>query len=170
MESKTKRVTLATVFGVLLFFSKTVVPSPIDKMFIIIQALLLALGTLLLRRMGATYVALIGGVLTASLRPAMAPFTFVFALLYGLFVDIFFTLFKVNTESNVRTSRLIASMTLSTALVGITSYYTTVILFGLLQRNPILELNILVIGALNGTVAGYSASIIWNRHLKNVKL
>ncbi len=146
-------------------------PSPIDKMFIGIQALLLALGALLLKKMGATYVAIIGGFLTSLWRISFAPFTFVFALLYGLFVDIFFLIFKVNTtDDEMKTSRLVASMTVSTALVGLISYYTTVFPFGLLPRNPLLELSILIVGALNGSVAGYFASIIWNNYLKKAKL
>lgn len=91
--------------------------------------------------------------------------------MYGLLVDCFFFIFKVNTaEKSVKTSRLIASMTVSTALVGFLSFYVTTLLLGLLQRNPILEVGILVIGTLNGTVAGYLAAIIWNKHLKNAKL
>ena len=171
MKPKAERVALATLLGTVLFLSKTVVPSPMAKMFIIVHALLLALGALLLQKMGATYVAVIGGFLTALLRTDLALFTFVFALLYGLFVDGFFFVFKVNTTgSNVKTSRLVASMTVSTALVGLISYYTTVFLFSVLQRNPILEVSILVIGTLNGAVAGYLASIVWKRYLKNVKL
>lgn len=171
LEPKTKRVALATLFGAVIFLSKTVMPSPIDKMFIFLHALLLALGSLLLRRMGATYVAVIGGALTALWRTALAPFTFVFALLYGLLVDSFFFIFKVNPiEGRVKTSSLIASMTVSTALMGLISYYMTVFIFSLIQRNPLLEVSILAIGTLNGALAGYLASIIWNRYLKNVKL
>ena len=171
MESKTKRIALATLFGAIIFLSKVVVPSPIDKMFIGVHALLLALGALLLRRMGGTHVAIIGGFLTALWRISFAPFTFIFALLYGLFVDLFFFVFKVNTtEDNVKTSRLVVTMTVSTALVGLISYYTTVFPFGLLPRNPMLELSILVVGALNGSVAGYFTSIIWNKYLKKAKL
>ncbi|MFQ6073760.1 MAG: hypothetical protein ACE5KC_00940 [Candidatus Bathyarchaeia archaeon] len=171
MRLKTKRLVLATLFGAVLFLSKTVVPSPMDKMFLVVHALLLALGALLLQKMGATYVALMGGVLTALLRTALAPFTFAFALLYGLFIDGFFFIFKVDTAgSDVKTSRLVASMTLSTALVGLISYYSTVFLFGLLQRNLVLEVSILVIGTLNGILAGYLTSAVWKRFLKNVKL
>ena len=171
MEPKTKRIALATLFGAIIFLSKVVVPSPIDKMFIGIQALLLALGALLLKKMGATYVALIGGFLTSLWRISSAPFTFVFALLYGLFVDIFFLISKVNTtEDDVSVSRLVVSMTVSTALVGFISYYTTVFPFGLLPRNPMLELSVLIVGALNGSVAGYFTSIIWNNYLKKAKL
>jgi len=171
MGLNTKTVTVATLFGAVIFVSKTVVPSPIDKMFIVVHALLLALGALLLRRMGATYVALIAGVLTALWRTALAPFTFVFDILYGLLVDGFFFIFKVNTaDDDVKIGRLIASMTVSTALVGLLTYYVTVLSLGLLQRNLVLEVGILVIGTLNGVVAGYFASLIWNKHLKEAKL
>jgi len=167
----TRRVAVATLLGVLIFVSKTVVPSPMDKMFIVVHALLLALGALSFRRMGATYVAAIGGVLIALWRIALAPFTFVFALLYGLLVDGFFYILKVNTDrGEVKTSRLMAAMTVSTAFVGVLSYYVTVFLLGLLPRNFFLEVGMLFIGTFNGTVAGYLASIIWNRHLKNAKL
>lgn len=171
MEPKTKRVAFATLFGAVIFLSKTVIPSPIDKMFIVSHALLLALSSLLLRRMGATYVAVIGGVLTALWRTALAPFTFVFALLYGLFVDSFFFIFRINpTENDVKTRKLVAAMTVSTGLLGLISYYVTVFIFGLVERNLLLEVGILVIGTFNGTVAGYLTSIIWNKYLKSVKL
>jgi hypothetical protein len=170
LGQSTKRVAIATLFGAVTFITKIVVPSPIDKMFIVVHALLLGLGALLLRRMGATYVAVIGGVLTALWRVALAPFTFLFALLYGLFVDGFFIIFKVNpVGGEVKTVRLVASMTLSTALVGFLSYYVTVFMLGLLQRNLVLEVSILAIGTLSGAVAGYFTSIIWNKYLKNAK-
>lgn len=170
MEPKTKRIAVATLFGALIFVSKVVVPSPIDKMFVVIQALLLALGALLLKRMGATYVAAIGGCLTALWRISFAHFTFIFALLYGLFVDIFFFVFKVNADQDtVKTSKLIALMTVSTALVGLISYYTTVFPFSLLPKNLVLEVSILIVGALNGSIAGYFASVIWNRHLRKAR-
>lgn len=171
MEPKRKKVALATLFGAVIFLSKIVMPSPMDKMFIFLQALLLALGSLLLRRMGATYVAVIGGFLTALWRSALAPFTFVFALLYGLFVDGFFFIFKINpAEGDAKTRKLVAAMTVSTGLLGLISYYVTVFIFGLVERNLLLEVGILIIGTFNGTVAGYLTSIIWNKYLKNVKL
>lgn len=167
----TKKLALITLFGVVVFLSKTLVPSPIDKMFVVVQALLLALGALLLRKMGATYVAFIGGVLTALWRPAYAPFTFGTALLYGLFVDGAFLIAQVRqAEGNVKARRLVIALTVSTALLGLFSYYVNSIIFGLVPRNPTLEVIILLAGALNGVVAGYLASVIWNKYLKNVIL
>ena len=171
MRQRTKRVAFSTLFGAVIFVTKTVVPSPIDKMFIVVHAVLLALGALLLRKMGATYVAVIGGVLTALWRTALAPFTFFFALLYGLFVDGFFFIFKVDiVDGKVKTGRLVTAMTLSTMLIGLLSYYVMVLLMGVIQRNLPLEVGILVMGTLNGAMAGYFAAIIWNKHLKNAKL
>jgi len=171
LKPETKRVALAILFGVIIFLSKTVVPSPIDKMFIVVQGLLLALAALLLPNLGATYVAVIGGALTALWRIALAPFTFGFSLLYGLLVDGFFLIFKVDTaKGNVETTRLVASMTVSTALVGFLSYYANVFILHLLERNPLFDVIILVVGTFSGAIAGYLASVIWNRYLKNVKL
>ena len=171
MRLQSKKVAVATLFGALMFATATILPSPIDKMFIVVQALPLALGALLLRRLGATYVATVGGVLTALWRTALAPFSFVFALLYGLLVDGFFFIFNVYSDNGtVKTGRMIASMTISTALVGVLSYYVTVLSLNLLQRNFALEVAILAAGTLNGIVAGYLTSIIWNKHLKNARL
>ncbi len=166
MEPKTKKIALATLFGALISLSKVIVPSPLDKVVIGVQALLLALGALSLERMGATYVAIIGGSLTALWRISFAPFTFAFALLYGLFIDISFLLLKVKTLSqNAIRIRLIVSLTLSTALLGFLSYYTTVFILDLLPRNLMLEVGMLIIGTLNGLVAGYFTYIVWNGYL-----
>lgn len=170
LKPSTRRIAVVTLLSVVIFLTKTIVPSPIDKTFIVAQALLLALGSLLLRRMGATYVAVIGGILTVLLRPALAPFTLSFAFLYGLFVDSFFLIFKVNTdEGMVKTGRLVVSMTLSTGLIGIISYYASVLL-ELLPRNLVLEVSILAFGTFSGAIAGYLTSTIWNKYLKNAKL
>lgn len=140
-------------------------PSPMDKIFIVVQALLLALGALLVGRMGATYVATIGGVLTALWRIALAPFSFSFALLYGLLVDGCFFLFRIrDARGKARTARLVVAMTLSTMIVGLSSYYVTVV-WGLVPRNLLLEIIVLFAGTLNGVLAGYFASIIWNKYL-----
>ncbi len=160
------------VFGAVIFVTKVFVPSPMNKMFVIIQALLLAVGALILGKMGATYVALIGGVLTAMWNLALAPFTLLFALLYGLLVDGFFFLFKIDVvEGRVATSRLIAAMTLSTMLVGISSYYVMTHLTYLKEYLPLLvEIIILIMGTISGSIAGYLASLVWNRYLRNAKL
>jgi len=167
----TKRIAIATVFGALIFVSKTLVPSPVNKMIVVVQALLLALSSLLLRRLGATYSGLIGGVLTALWNLALAPFSFVFALLFGLLVDGLFFVLNVNIPGKeVNTIRIVAAMTLATAFVGALSYYSTTLLIELIPRNLVMEIIILVVGTASGALAGYVASVIWNRYLKNIRL
>jgi len=83
---KSRRVALAALFGVLIFISKILVPTPIDKVIVGVQAIFLALSFLLLGFLGATWVALVGGLLTAIWRAPFAPITLMFALLYGLLV------------------------------------------------------------------------------------
>ncbi len=171
MKGTAKRISLATIFGVLTFCSKSFLPSPLDKLLIVFQATLLALGSLLLRRMGATYVGSIGGVLTALWRTTWAPFTLIFAFLYGLLVDVFFFLLNVNAdESKVGTWRIIIAMTLSTTVLGFLSYYVTVFIFDLIQRNLIMEFSLLFAGSLNGAIAGYLTSLIRVKYLRNATL
>lgn len=167
--SSSRRVAIATLLGVLVFVSKIIIPTPIDKMFIAPQALLLALGFLSIGPLGATYVAAVGGLLSAMWRAPFAPFTIAFALMYGLLVDSFCCVMKVKgSEGDVKKGRFLLAVTLSTAIVGLSSYYVTVFLFGILPRNPFLELVILIVGSLNGLIAGCLTFLIWPKITKQM--
>jgi hypothetical protein len=165
-----KRLALTAIFGVLIFVTKTVLPAPINKIVIIVHALLLALGALLLGKTGATYISVVNGILTAVWNVASAPYSFLFAIIYGLLVDGFNFVLKI-TPSNAKIStwRLTTAMTLSTTIIGLMSYSTT-LWMGLIPRNLAMEIGILAIGAISGAVAGYLAAIIWNTRLKNLKI
>jgi len=155
----------AAIFGVLILVFEMILPTPLDKMLVIIQALLLAISSLLLGRIGATYVAIIGGLLATVLRVGFAPFSLIFAVLYGLLVDGFFYVFKVRVpHGDVKTNRLMASLILSTAAVGLLSSYITVSI-GLMPMMPVLYIIIIVIGIISGAAAGYLASFLWKRYL-----
>ncbi len=161
----TMRVALATLFGVLIFVSKIVLPSPIDKMFIAVQALLLALASLILGKMGATYTAAVGGLLTTIWRIEFLSFTLLFAVVYGLMVDGSFYILKVRTQNGKgKTKRLVAALTLSTAATGLLSTYVTVTV-GLLPWIPTLYFAIIAAGVVNGLIAGYLALLIWKKWL-----
>jgi len=102
---------------------------------------------------------------------AFAPLTLFFALLYGLLVDAFFLLFRIDVaHGEVKATKVVTAMTMSTSLVGFASYYVTVRLMALIPRSLPLEVLILVMGTISGAVAGYFASLIWNNHLKNLRL
>jgi hypothetical protein len=140
-------------------------------MIVVVQAILLALSSLLLGRFGATYSGVIGGVLTALWNPTFAPFSFAFSLLFSLFVDGLFFAFGVNMPGGgVNTTRMVAAMTLATVFVGVSSYYLTTHLIRLIPRNLAMEIIILVVGTISGALAGYLTSAIWNKYLRNVEL
>ncbi len=166
VKSNTRRLALATLLATLIFASKTALPTPIDKAAVVVQALMLTLGYLLLGRLGATYVAVVGGLLTTLFRPSFAPLTILFAFIYGLLVDYLSSLLRVrSSKAAIKSGRLVLSATVSTGLVGLLSYYVTAFTLGLLPRNPILEITILLTGTVSGALAGWLAALIWRRIL-----
>ena len=154
------------MLGVLVFMPKILLPTPLDKILIITQALVLSLASILIGRLGATYAAFIGGLLTTIVRPAFFPLTLIFAVIYGLLIDGGFLLLGVRSSSRIRHRRIVLSTTISTALVGLLSYYFTVYAMKILPRSPIMELIILVAGVLGGAAGGWLASILLRKGLQ----
>ncbi len=148
---------------------------------IAVQAVLLALSALFVHKVGAMYVGAVGGLLTALVSPALGPFTFFFAFLYGVFVDLFLFVFKINgSRTGVNRNRLMAAMAVSTLLIAVSSYSAFAIfpqslnLSGLsyvslfVQRSPMLDAMVLFMGPVTGAVAGYAASYLWNKYLRHI--
>lgn len=166
---KTRRLLIAALFGVIISLTKVFLPFPTDKMFMVVEAVLLASAALLVKRVGATYVGAVSGVLAAFWRPALGLFTFFFAFLYGALIDIFFFLFKVDSITDkVNRGKAVTAMTLSTAIIGFLSYYTTAVLLELVPMEARLAATIMVMGSVSGAIAGYAAAYLWNKHLKNI--
>lgn len=163
---RTRRIALVTMFGVLVFLPKVLLPSPMDKLLIILQALVLSLAAILLGNFGATYTAFVGGLLTTVIRPAFFPLTLLFAVVYGLMIDGFFILLKVRSSLGIKHRRLILSTTVSTVLVGLISYYLTVHAMGILPRSVVIEVIILIGGAVGGAIGAWLASIIVKKGLQ----
>jgi uncharacterized membrane protein len=171
MMHKITRLFITALFGSIIFVAKVAVPlpTPVNKLLIVVEAVLLATAALFIKKVGATYVGTVGGVLTALWQPTLGIFTFLFDFLYGVFVDVFFFLFKVtSTTSEVNRTRMIAAMTFSTAIIGFLSYYTTSSLLEILPIDPVLAGLILFMGTVSGAVAGYAAAYLWNKYLKNI--
>ena len=159
-----KRLAVATMLGVVAFLSKAWLPTPIDKMFIVVQALTFALASLIVGGWGATYASIVNGALLSVIRAGFFPFSLIFSVIYGSLIDGFIRTFKVRSGSQVKTGRLMASLALSTAIIGlITIQITTMI--GLMPIVPILYIIIFIVGVLNGIAAGYLTSLIWNKYL-----
>jgi len=156
------RLALISLFGVIVFLSKMILPTPIDKMFLVVQAMMLALGTLYISRFGGTGVALIGGLLTTLWRPSFAPFSLIIALMYGMLMDILIFGLRVKIADNeISLKRLIIAIIIATSLTGIMGYSVTILALELLPRNVMLEMLIFAAAIINGVVAGFLTTSVW---------
>jgi hypothetical protein len=184
MTQKAKRLFITALFGSIIFVVNVFLPPPINYLLIVVQAVLLALSGLFIRKLGATYVGAVGGLLTALGSPALGPFTFLFAFLFGVLVDGFLFIFRITASpQGVNRNRLMAAMAFSTMLIGIISYsafalfpqfvplakeFPGVGLF--VQRSTMLDALVLFMGPVTGAVAGYAASYLWNKYLRNIRI
>ena len=173
---KAKRLFITALFGSIIFVVNFFVPPPISYLLIVVEAVILALSTFFVGKLGATYVGIVGGFLSALARPAFGPFTFFFTLLFGVLVDVFSLAFKVSsTVDGVNRNRVIFAMTFSTAIIGFLSYYITVVYLRLFDVNPIM-LGPMMVGLVifvatgSGISAGYAAAYLWNKYLKSISV
>jgi hypothetical protein len=178
------RLFITSLFGSIIFVVNAFLPPPVNYIMIAAQAVLLAIGGLFVKKFGATYVGAVGGLLTALISPALGPFTFLFAFLFGLLVDSFLFIFRINaTSEGVSRNRLMAAMAFSTMLIGVISYsafalfpqfvplaqqFSGVGLF--IQRSPMLDALVLFMGPATGIVSGYAASYLWNKYLRHIRV
>ncbi len=168
---KITRLFIAALFGSIIFVTRLFVPPPIDKMLIAVDAVLLALSSLFIKKVGATYAGAVGGALTGLWRPSLLPFSLVYALLYGFLVDAFLYLFRVNaTTEGVSRNRLMAAMAVSTLLIGFLTYYASTVFPQLILWSPAMDMLVAFMGPVTGAVAGYAASYLWNTYLKNINV
>ncbi len=183
MTQRLNRLFITALFGSIIFVVNAFLPPPINYVLIVVQAVLLALSGLFAKKFGATYVGAVGGLLTALGSPALGPFTFMFAFLFGLLVDCFLFIFRISaTSEGVSRNRLMAAMAFSTMLIGIISYsafavfpqfvslaqFSGVGLF--IQRSTMLDVLVLFMGPATGIVSGYAASYLWNKYLRHIHI
>ena len=164
----TKRLITATLFGVLIGVIYGALPFEIGDSLIIFEAMILSLSFILLGPGGATYTGLVNGLVETPLQLSFGPFALVVALFYGILVDVFSTLLKVTSEGKVHTTRLVASLSVSTIITGLAATYAFITLgFGTTAPFVDVYLPVLVVGALSGTIGGLLAARIWERNLKH---
>jgi len=152
------------LLGTVAFVSNGFLPSPIDKMFIVIQALVFALGSLAIAKSGAIYASFVNGILLSIFRAGFFPFSLLFSLFYGLLIDVAFQTLKVNRGNNIKAKTLVFSLALVTGITGVVSMFLTTTL-GLIPMVTTMYFGIIVVGVLNGVVAGYLTLFIWKRYL-----
>jgi hypothetical protein len=174
---------IIALFGAIIFVANMFLPPPLNYLMIVVQAVFLALSALFIHKVGAMYVGAVGGLLTAIASPALGLFTFVFAFLYGVFVDAFLFILKIKgSPHGVNRNRLMAAMALSTFLIAVASYSAFAVspeffstqglsyisLF--VQRSPMLDILVLFMGPVTGATAGYAAAYLWNKYLRHISV
>ena len=166
---KTQRLFIAALFSSIIFVTNFFVPPPISYLLIVVQAVVLALATFFVGKAGATYVGLVGGVLSALARPAFGPVTFLFTFLFGLLVDAFVLAFQVSsTKEGVNRNRVISAMAFSTAIIGFSSYYVTAVYLNLIAFNLVMLGLVIFVAVGSGISAGFAAAYLWNKYLKSI--
>ena len=164
---KITRLLIAAFFAAIMFITRFFVPSPFDSLLIAVDAVLLALSSLFVKKIGATYVAAVGGALVGLWRPSLLPFSFLFIFIYGVLVDLFLFLFRVDaTAEGVNRNRLMAAMAASTFIIGFLTYYTFTTFPTLVPNIPVLNMIVALMGPATGATAGYAAAYLWNKYLK----
>jgi hypothetical protein len=164
--SRTRRIAIASLFGVISFSIKGFIPAPTADFLIGIESFLLALTVIIVGRFGATYMELVNGLILTPVKISFAPFSLLLALLFGIQVDILSLLLRPREGAEVRKGRMVAVMTIGTATTGLISYYATAVITHIVPNDPILDITILVYGVVSGAVGGYLAVKVWNRNLK----
>ena len=166
---KVTRLLIASFFASIIFVTRFFVPPPLDKLLIVVDAVLLALSALFVRNIGATYVGAVGGALVGLLRPSLLPFSFLYFFLYGCMIDLFLFLFRVNaTADGVNRNKLVIAMAVNTLLIGFLSYYTVTLFPTLIPSFPALDMIVAFMGPATGATAGYAASYLWNKYLRSI--
>lgn len=165
---RTGRLAIATLLGTIAFVSKSLLPPVIDKVFLLIEALSFALSSILVSRWGATYASFVNGMLLSIARIGLFPFSLMFSVLYGLLIDRTFEYFRVKSSENggvrIKTLPAVLSLSLSSIVTGLVALFSTTML-GVMPMIPFLYVAILIAGTINGIVAGYLTSAIWNKYL-----
>ena len=179
---KLTRLFIIALFGSIIFVINVFLPPPINYLLMVVQAVLLALSALFIRKIGASYVGALGGLLTALGNPSLGPFTFFFAFLFGVLVDASLLAFRIRASTEgVNRNRLITAMAFSTLFIAVITYSTFVIVpqamagsegfsnLGLfIPRSPVVDMLVIFMGTVSGAVAGYAAAYLWNRCLRNI--
>ena len=161
-----KRLTVTSLFGLLIFLQKIVFPAPYDKLVtILLQIALLSLAFLLAGFGGTLLTSSISGLLTALLRGDLMFVTLSMAISYGVLVSLFHRVFRVVDSGSFLSRRLIASTLASSFVMGVLSA-TVSISLGLMPYNVVVFSAIMISGALQGVIGGYFAGVLWNKYVK----
>lgn len=165
----TRKLATAALFGVIIsLVMGAILPPPITDLLVVVEATLLGLSFILLGPGGATYTAVVAGLLiNIQFGGTYLLYPLLLAILYGVLVDVFSVALRVRTAAAVSSRRLALSLTISSAITGPVAYYLTLpFLPANSPSDSVFYATIIVVGVVSGAAAGFLAARIWERNLK----
>ena len=172
-----RKLVTGTLLGVTIAVVKSPFTFPITDYLIIIEVPILALSFLILGRGGATYAGLVNGVLQSAVKVTFFPYDLMFALAYGVLVDVFCSVFRVRSEGKTNTLRLVGALGVASTVLGVSIAYVFLALnlsssLGLTGYSTttlieVVYVPIVVWGIVSGALGGYISARVWERNLKS---
>ena len=173
----TRKLTTATLFGVAIAVVKAPFTFPVTDYLIIIEVPFLALSFLLLGRGGATYTGLVNGLLQSAFKASFFPYDLLFAVGYGVLVDLFGSVLVPRGDTKTSARRLAAALGLASTVLGVSIAYVFLALnlstgidlsgYSTTEVVEVVYVPIVVWGILSGALGGYLSARLWDRNLKS---
>ncbi len=174
---ETRKLATATLLGVLIAVVKAPFSFPITDYLIIVEVPILALSFLLLGMGGATFTGLINGVIQSAVKVSFFPYDLIFAISFGVLVDVFGTMFNVRVEGRTSAKRLAATLGLASTVLGVSIAYVFLTLnlsqgLGLPDSSTatlleVVYLPIVAWGIASGALGGWLSARVWEKNLKS---
>lgn len=150
---------------------------PVTDYLIIVEVPVLALSFLLLGRGGATYTGLVNGVLQSAVKVSFFPYDLIFAVSYGVLVDVFGSVLNVRSGGKTNTLRLVAALGLASTVLGVGIAYVFLALnlssslglsgYSTATLVEVVYAPIVVWGIISGALGGYVSARVWEKNLKS---
>lgn len=150
---------------------------PATDYLIIIEVPILALSYLLLGKGGATFTGLVNGVLESAVKVSFFPYDLVFAVSYGVLVDVFCTVLDVRGEGKASARRLTIALGLASTVLGVSIAYVFLVLnltpqlgisgYSTATLVEVVYLPIVIWGIASGALGGFVSARLWERNLKS---
>ncbi len=178
LTQKLSQLFIIALFGSIIFVVNVFLPPPLNYALMVVEAVLLALSGLFIRKVGAIYVGAVGGLLTALGNPALGPFTFFFSLLFGMLVDLFLFIFRINaSREGVNRNRLMGCDGVEydvdwnselLCLCNVSAILTCRSMAYSFKEVTMLDALVLFMGPATAVWLAYAASYLWNKYLRHI--
>ena len=173
----TRKLATATLFGVLIAVVKAPFTFPVTDYLIIIEVPILSLSFLLLGRGGATFTGFVNGILQSGVKVSFFPYDLIFAISYGVLVDVFGTLLNVRSEGKTSARRLALALGLASTVLGVSIAYVFLALnlstgidvkgYSTTTMIEVVYIPIVIWGIASGALGGFVSARLWERNLKS---